>query len=161
MKPFELFCFKHSKYFQALLFFLVARNKKFQRAIAQPYANAANANARRDEHGTPKYAHGSWILCSVSRVRVRVFSAPGFSVLYHVFARKQYAFSVLHYVMSADLHYSVTPIRDFFYPWDNRALLQRGFSLAIIIIIIIIIIIVIIIIIMNVFMSLFRKLFTP
>ena len=47
MKPFELFCFKHSKNFDALLVFSVACNKKFQRANAQPYANAANANVNK------------------------------------------------------------------------------------------------------------------
>ena len=49
------------------VFCLAACNKKFQRANARPYAYAANA--RRDEHGTHKHAHGSWNLCSVSRVR--------------------------------------------------------------------------------------------
>ena len=34
MKPSELFCFKDTKNFAALLFFLVACNKKFQQANA-------------------------------------------------------------------------------------------------------------------------------
>ena len=90
-------------------------------------------------------------------------TARGFSVLYHVFARKQYAFSVLHYVISVALHYSVTSIRDFSAPGTivpGSIRLPRGFSLAITIIIVIIIIIIIIIII-SVLMSLFRKSFTP
>ena len=86
MKPFELFCFKHSKYFEALLFFLVACNKKFQRGNAQPYANAANANVNkarwtRDSQVCTRLVDSlfcitcsrscffcPWILFSVSRV---------------------------------------------------------------------------------------------
>ena len=38
MKPSELFCFKDTKNFAALLFFLAACNKKFQRANATDIA---------------------------------------------------------------------------------------------------------------------------
>ena len=89
-------------------------------------------------------------------------TARGYSVLYHVFARKQYAFSVLHYVISVALHYSMLHRFEIFSTPGTithcSIRLPRGVSLAIIIIIIIIIIIMIII---NVFMSLFRKFFTP
>ena len=72
MKPSELFCFKDTKHFAALLFFLAACDKKFQRA------NATDSRMkkihpmigwRRDEHGAHKHIYGSWILRSVSRVR--------------------------------------------------------------------------------------------
>ena len=49
MKPSELFCFKDTKNVQVLIFFLAASNKKFQRTNAQPYAYAANANAKKAE----------------------------------------------------------------------------------------------------------------
>ena len=79
-------------------------------------------------------------------------TARGFSVLYHVFARKQYAFSVLHYVISVALHYSMLHRFEIFSAPGTIAhcyiRLPRGFSLAIIIRI-------------NVFLSLFRKSFTP
>ena len=38
MKPSELFCFQNTKNFAALLFFLAAFNKKFQRANATDIA---------------------------------------------------------------------------------------------------------------------------
>ena len=38
MKPSELFCFKDTKNLAALLFFLAAYNKKFQRANATDIA---------------------------------------------------------------------------------------------------------------------------
>ena len=125
MKPFELFCFQHSKYFEALLYFLVACNKKFQRANAQPYAYAANTNVNnarwtRDSQACTRLVDSLFCItrsCSC-------FFSPGFSVLYHVFARKQYAFSVLHYAVSVPYTVLyVTSILDFFCPWDNRALL--------------------------------------
>ena len=101
----------------------------------------------------------AWILCSVSGVRVRVFSAPGFSVLYHLFVRRQHAFSVLNYVINVALHYSMLHRFEIFSAPGTIAhcsiRLPRGFSLAIIIIIIVIIIIIIILII-NL-----RKFFTP
>ena len=82
------------------------------------------------------------------------FSAPGFSVLYHVFARQQHAFSVLNYVISVVLHYSMLHRFEIFSAPGTIAhcsiRLLRDFSLALIIIIIIIIIII------NL-----RKLFTP
>ena len=42
MKPSELFCFKDTKNFAMLLFFLVAYNKKFQRANATDTAQDGN-----------------------------------------------------------------------------------------------------------------------
>ena len=78
-------------------------------------------------------------------------TARGFSVLYHVFARQQHAFSVLNYVISVALHYSMLHRFEIFSAPGTIAhcsiRLPRGFSLAKIIIIIIIIIIVIIVII--------------
>ena len=68
-------------------------------------------------------------------------------------------FSVLHYVISVALHYSMLHRFEIFSAPGTIAhcsiRLPRGFSLAITIIIIIIIIII------NFFMSLFRKFFTP
>ena len=40
----QLFCFKDTKDFAALLFSLAACNEKFQRTNAQLYTYAANAN---------------------------------------------------------------------------------------------------------------------
>ena len=42
MKPSELFCFKDTKKFAALLFFLAACNKKFQRANATDISKDKN-----------------------------------------------------------------------------------------------------------------------
>ena len=73
--------------------------------------------------------------------------ARGFSVLYHVFARNQYAFSVLHYVLSVALLYSMLHRFEIFSASGTIAQcsirLPRGFSFAIIIMIIIITIIII------------------
>ena len=78
-------------------------------------------------------------------------TARGFSVLYHVFARQQHAFSVLNYVISVALHYSMLHRFEIFSAPGTIAhcsiRLPRGFSLAKIIIIIIIIIVIIIIVI--------------
>ena len=73
MKPSELFCFKDTKNFAALLFFLAAWNKKFREQMRQLSRMMEMIHPtigwRRDEHGTHKHVHGSWILWSVSRVR--------------------------------------------------------------------------------------------
>ena len=107
MKPSELFCFKDTKNFAALLFFLAACNKKFQRANATDIARMETIHPtigwRRDVHGTHKHAHGS---CMDSLICITC-------------SLENNAFSVLHYVMVA-LHYSVTLIRDFFCPWKNH-----------------------------------------
>ena len=80
--------------------------------------------------------------------------ARGFSVLYHVFARNQYAFSVLHYVLSVALLYSMLHRFEIFSASGTIAQcsirLPRGFSFAIIIMIIIITIIIIFLIIINI-----------
>ena len=79
MKISEIFCFKD----RALLFFLAAGNKKFQRANATAIrvcyaydANDANESPRRlvkdgMSSGLTNTHTGSWILCSVSRVRLK------------------------------------------------------------------------------------------
>ena len=108
MKPSELFCFKDTKNVAALLFFLVASNKKFQRAMrSHTHMPQMQMQIRRDEHGTHKHAHGSWILCSVSRVRSKTICI---------------LCSPLRYKCCLTLLY-VTSIRDFFCSWDNRALI--------------------------------------
>ena len=71
MIPFELFCFKQSKYFEALLFFLVACNKKFQRA-----------NAHRSHTQMPQMQMQGEMNTGLTSMHM----ARGFSVLYHVFA---------------------------------------------------------------------------
>ena len=73
MKPSKLFWFKDKK-FTGLLFFLAACNKKFQWAkkmwqrLSRIEMNYPTISWRRDEHGTHKHAHSSWILWSASRV---------------------------------------------------------------------------------------------
>ena len=73
MKPSKLFWFKDKK-FTGLLFFLAACNKKFQRAkkmwqrLSRMEMIHPTIGWRRDEHGTHKHAHSSWILWSASRV---------------------------------------------------------------------------------------------
>ena len=75
MKSSELFCFKDTKKFAALLFFLAACNKKFQRANATELISYRMKTVhptigwRRDKHRTHKHTHDSWILWSVPRVR--------------------------------------------------------------------------------------------
>ena len=67
----ELFCFKDTKNFAALLFFL-AKQHAINNSGGQMHSYSRMMQMqirRRDEHGTHKHAHGSWILRSVSRVR--------------------------------------------------------------------------------------------
>ena len=55
-----------------------------------------------------------------------MYTASGFSVLYHVFARKQCILgSELRHKTCLTLVY-VTSIRDVFCPWNNRSLLYYG-----------------------------------
>ena len=96
-----------TKHFTALLFFLAVCNKKFQRVNAQPYAHDASTLSR-DEHGTHKHAHSSWILCSVSRVRSKAM-LPLFFINYFM----------LPYITL--LYITTTSIRDFFCPWNYCA----------------------------------------
>jgi len=106
MKPFELFCVKDTKNAAALLFFLAASNKKFQRA---------NANTNK----------AGWTRDSQLGL-TSMYMARGFSVLYHGFARKQCILcSELRHKSCLTLVY-VTSIRDFFCPWNNRVLLYYG-----------------------------------
>ena len=58
-----------------------------------------------------------------SQARTRLVDSS--SVLYHVLARKHNAFSVLHYVIKVTLPYYITPIRDFFRPWNYSARLYK------------------------------------
>ena len=74
LKPSEVFSFKGKMNFAALLFFLSAGNKKFQRANATAVRVWCKwihptIGWRRNKSGIHKHAHGSWILCCVSRVR--------------------------------------------------------------------------------------------
>ena len=72
MKPSELFCFKDKK-FRCVIIFPRACNKKSSGQMRQISRRMERIHPkigwRRDEHGTHKHAHGSWILWSVSRVR--------------------------------------------------------------------------------------------
>ena len=56
---------------------------------------------RRDEHGTHKHAHGSWILCSVSRVRSKT--------MHSLSGIKSWLSYILCYIDAR-----------FFCPWNNR-----------------------------------------
>ena len=78
MKPFELFC-------------LAACNKKFQGESARPYTHAANANANK----------AGWTRDSKS-----THTARGF-LFCITCSLGNNAFSVLHYVISVALHYSM------------------------------------------------------
>ena len=69
-------------------------NNKFQRANATTIRVCCKwihptIGYKRDDHGTYKHAHGSWIPCSVSRVRSKTMKT----------------LSVLHYVIKVTLHY--------------------------------------------------------
>ena len=72
MKPSELFFFKDKK-FRCVIIFPKACNKKSSGQMRQISRRMEIIHTkigwRRDEHGTHKHAHGSWILWSVSRVR--------------------------------------------------------------------------------------------
>jgi len=76
-----------TKHFTALLFFLAACNKKFQRANAQPYAHDASTNK------------SGWTCDSQARTRL-------VDSLYHVFAQKQcFLCSSLSNFCCLTLHY--------------------------------------------------------
>ena len=93
MEPSELFCFKDTKKFAALLFFLAACNEKFQQANAQSFAYAANANANANKAG--------WTRDSQARTRLVD------SLFFITCSLENNAFSVLHYVINVALHYSI------------------------------------------------------
>ena len=65
-----VFCFKDTKNLAALLFFLAASNKKFQRANAT-YIAREGSDPPDDwlKTGWARDSHGSWILLSLSSVR--------------------------------------------------------------------------------------------
>ena len=69
----NVFCIKDAKNFAALLFFSAACNTNSSGQMRQISRRMEMIHPtigwRRDEHGTHKHAHGSWILWSVSRVR--------------------------------------------------------------------------------------------
>ena len=95
------------------LFFLVAGNKKFQWANATAIAYDAN------EYISTRLL----IEDGMSTGLTNTHTACGFSVLCHVFAQKQCILcSALRHENCLKLLY-VTSIRDFFCPWNNRALL--------------------------------------
>ena len=80
-----------TKNFVALLFFLVAYNEKFKRENEQPFAYAANANANE--------AWWTWD----SQARTWLMDCLFFIMC----SLENNAFSVLHYVISDALHYSM------------------------------------------------------
>ena len=93
MKPSELFCFKDTKDFAALFFFLAACNKKFQRANATDIAY--------DGTDPPD----DWLKTGWARelqTRRRLVD----SLICITCSLENNAFYVLHYVMVA-LHYSM------------------------------------------------------
>ena len=73
LKPSQSFCFKDTKNFAALVFFLATCNKNSSGQMRQIWRRMEMIHPtigwRRDETGTHKHAHESWILWSVSRVR--------------------------------------------------------------------------------------------
>ena len=77
MKPSEIFCFKDTKNFAALFFFLAACNKKIPAGKCDRYCVGWKWSTRRlVEEG-------------MSTGLTNTHTARGFSDLYHVFARKQ------------------------------------------------------------------------
>ena len=99
MKPSELFCFKDTKNLAALLFFVAACNKKFQRANASDIAEDGNGS----------------LYDGMSTGLRNTRTARGFSDPYHVFARKQCILCpALRHGCRTFLY--VTSIRDFFCP---------------------------------------------
>ena len=67
------FCFKDTEDFTALLFFLATCIKNSSRQMLQISRRVEMIHPtigwRRDERGTHKHPHGSWILWSAARVR--------------------------------------------------------------------------------------------
>ena len=80
-----------TKNFAALLFFLAASDKKFQRENVQPYAYAANANASK-----ARWTRGSQACTQLVD-----------SLFCITCSLEKNAFSVLHYVIGVALHYSM------------------------------------------------------
>ena len=68
LKPSELFFFK-DKNFRGVIIFLSGMQWKNPSRQMRSHTHMLQMQIRRDEHGTHKHAHGSWILRSVSRVR--------------------------------------------------------------------------------------------
>ena len=108
MKPSELFCFKDTKNFAALLFFLVACNKTISVGKCNRY------------HIGWKWSTRRFVEDGMSMGLTNTHTAHGFSDLYHVFARKQCILCPALRHGCLTLLY-VTSIRDFFCPWNNRA----------------------------------------
>ena len=97
------------KKFAALLFFLLACNKEFQRWQMRSHTHMLQMQMRGNEHGT-----------------YSTHTARGFSILHYVFSRKQFILcSALRHKCCLTLLY-VTSIRDFFCPWNNRARLYQA-----------------------------------
>ena len=106
MKPSELFWFKDTQNFAALLFFLAACNKNSH------WANTTDI--AQDGNDPPD----DWLKTGLSTGVTNTHTARGFSYMYHVFARKQCMLcSALRHVCLRLLY--VTSIRDFFCPWNN------------------------------------------
>ena len=93
---------KTQKNFSASLFFLATGNKQFQQANAQPYAYDANKSTRR------------LVKDRMDTGLTSTHTARGFSVLYHVFPRKQcilctFFFVTLHFYMLHQFEIFSTP----------------------------------------------------
>ena len=108
MKPSELFCFKDTKNFATLLFFLVACNKTIPVGKCHRCRKGWKWSTRR------------LVEDGMSMGLTNTHTARGFSDLYHVFARKQCILCPALRHGCLTLLY-VTSVRDFFCPWNNRA----------------------------------------
>ena len=91
MEPSKLFCFKDAKKLAALSFFLEAWNEKFQQANTHSFAYTLNAKANKV----------GWTRDSQARTRLVD------SLFFITCSLENNAFSVLHYVISVALHYSI------------------------------------------------------
>ena len=117
MKVSELFCFKDTKNYAALLFFLAACNKKFQRA------NATDVAYDRNDPADEAVEDG------MSVGLTKTHTALGFSDLYYVFTRKQCILcSALRHGYLTLLY--VSSIRDFFLPLEKSRTALLGCRLA-------------------------------
>ena len=105
MKPSELFCFKDTKTVQVLIFFLAASNKKFHMPQMQ-------IQIRRDKHGIH-----NWDAQACTRL------LDSLLCITCLLENNAFSLSELRHKSCLTLVY-VTSIRDFFCPWNNRALLH-------------------------------------
>ena len=93
MKPYKLFCFKDTKNFAVLLFFLAACNEKFHRAKCDRHRVGWKWSTQRlAEEG-------------MSMGLTNTHTARGFSDLYHVFAPKRCILCITSWLPYITLRY--------------------------------------------------------